>query len=760
MKRVKKLQEFSAHGSSVNCAKVSRRSGDLLVTGGDDRKVNVWAIGHNKARASLSGHQGAVGAVAFDLSEEAVAAGSAGGSVKLWDIEQERVNRSFSGHRTHIRTVEFHPAQGEVVASGAADTHVRVWDIRNKACLHTYKGHVKGISSIAFSPDGNWIATGSEDGEVKLWDLRTCELLHSFKDHLGKITGMQYHPRELMLATASADRTVRLWDLDHFEEIENIGPAMAEYRSIEFSPEGDALLTVLPHGLQVVGWEPACVHDLVEIPWKHVTDLGVSTLHDRVIGCACKQTKVQVWSVGLKHIQPFAGYHPITPQKRHARPQSEADGAPSRLLGQQHTPVKLTPSSSDQSLHKYSEQDSDVDSMKGLRDVPANNAARQSQSPSPVNPPSQAKVASPRFKTGARPRSSSVGARKGRSGLRRENSFSSIGQDPDESRQSYDSDSTGDMRHRGTAVVGYPNPPRGRVKQKKRPHGRSSSAQRTSSDYEDDRSDVDELPRRCGSAELWRPRPRAARSSIRSDAWHTSADFPSVGGGPALTPIPERRKNAKASQSSRQEGRQPVGGRQGNASFKTFVPKRMAQGVEASTPAAKLDTEFLSEMMAKRQTMQQILATRQSNLQLLRSFWTRGDVRGALRAAQRCGDTSVVTDLLDAVGAKNGVFSLELIPDVVPSIDELVISQHQKYRETALATLSTLLRNFGPIIHETTSSTLGSLGVDLSFEQRLEKCNSAKMSLQELVPKLEKLESRQGLHGRQAKDLRRRISDL
>lgn len=39
---------------------------------------------------SLSGHQGAVEAVAFDPSEEAVAAGSAGGSVKLWDVEQER----------------------------------------------------------------------------------------------------------------------------------------------------------------------------------------------------------------------------------------------------------------------------------------------------------------------------------------------------------------------------------------------------------------------------------------------------------------------------------------------------------------------------------------------------------------------------------------------------------------------------------------------------------------------------------------------
>ena len=45
MKRAYKLQEFVAHTSNVNCLQVGRKSAGVLVTGGEDKKVNVWAIG-------------------------------------------------------------------------------------------------------------------------------------------------------------------------------------------------------------------------------------------------------------------------------------------------------------------------------------------------------------------------------------------------------------------------------------------------------------------------------------------------------------------------------------------------------------------------------------------------------------------------------------------------------------------------------------------------------------------------------------------
>lgn len=43
------LEEFVAHSSNVNCLKIGRRTSRVLVTGGEDHKVNLWAIGKPNA---------------------------------------------------------------------------------------------------------------------------------------------------------------------------------------------------------------------------------------------------------------------------------------------------------------------------------------------------------------------------------------------------------------------------------------------------------------------------------------------------------------------------------------------------------------------------------------------------------------------------------------------------------------------------------------------------------------------------------------
>ncbi len=42
-------EEFVAHSSAVNCLQIGRKSGTVFVSGGDDKKVNVWAVGKPNA---------------------------------------------------------------------------------------------------------------------------------------------------------------------------------------------------------------------------------------------------------------------------------------------------------------------------------------------------------------------------------------------------------------------------------------------------------------------------------------------------------------------------------------------------------------------------------------------------------------------------------------------------------------------------------------------------------------------------------------
>ncbi|XP_020094292.1 katanin p80 WD40 repeat-containing subunit B1 homolog [Ananas comosus] len=302
-KRAYKLQEFVAHASNVNCLKIGRKTSRILVTGGEDQKVNLWAIGKPNALLSLSGHISPVDSVSFDSSEVLVAAGAAGGTIKLWDLEEAKIVRTLTGHRSNCISIDFHPF-GEFFASGSLDTNLKIWDIRRKGCIHTYKGHTRGVNVLRFTPDGRWVVSGGEDNAVKIWDLTAGKLLHDFKFHEGQIQCIDFHPHEFLLATGSADKTVKFWDLETFELIGSSGPETSGVRSLTFNSDGRTLFCGLHESLKVLSWEPIRYHDVVDVGWSRLTDLNVH--EGKLLGCSYNQSCVGIWVVDLSRIEPYA----------------------------------------------------------------------------------------------------------------------------------------------------------------------------------------------------------------------------------------------------------------------------------------------------------------------------------------------------------------------------------------------------------------------------------------------------------------------
>ncbi|KAK6122457.1 hypothetical protein DH2020_043794 [Rehmannia glutinosa] len=259
-------------------SRIGRKSSRVLVTGGEDHKVNLWAIGKPNAILSLSGHSSGIDSVSFDSSEVLVAAGAASGTIKLWDLEEAKIIRTLTGHRSNCISLDFHPF-GEFFASGSLDTNLKIWDIRRKGCIHTYKGHTRGVNAIRFTPDGRWVVSGGEDNTVKLWDLTAGKLLHDFKFHEGQVQCIDFHPHEFLLATGSADKTVKFWDLETFELIGSTGP-------------------------EVVSWEPIRSHDTVDVGWSRLSDMNVH--EGKLLGCSYNQSCVGVWVVDISRLEPYA----------------------------------------------------------------------------------------------------------------------------------------------------------------------------------------------------------------------------------------------------------------------------------------------------------------------------------------------------------------------------------------------------------------------------------------------------------------------
>ncbi|KAJ3408249.1 hypothetical protein HDV05_005065 [Chytridiales sp. JEL 0842] len=299
----KTTDDFVAHGSAVNCLKISPKSGRIMATAGEDRRVNLWTVGKTAPILSLVGHASSVESVTMDWPEEIVVAGSSSGTIKLWDLEHAKVIRTLAGHKSSATCVEFHPF-GEFFASGSTDATVKIWDVRRKGCIQTYTGHQDAMKVLRITPDGRWIVTGSAEGTVKLWDMTAGKLLKTYSEASTPIAGLCFNPAEFMMATLSTEGVVRFYDLQTLELISQTPEVGGVPRAITFHPEGGEVLVACEDSLQVWTWEPPKCHEVVPLRWGNVADMHVSDDSKMVAG-SLNQNFVNMWGVDLSLVRPY-----------------------------------------------------------------------------------------------------------------------------------------------------------------------------------------------------------------------------------------------------------------------------------------------------------------------------------------------------------------------------------------------------------------------------------------------------------------------
>ena len=263
--------------------------------------VNIWRLGKPAALMTLSGHTTPITSVRFDAAEEAVSAGSQGGTVKLFALGNGgKTVRNLSGHQSDVITLDTHPYH-QYMLSGSSDTTMKVWDIRRKtSCLGTYRGHTDKVSQVLFSPDGSIAASGGHDGVVNIWDLTAAKLLYQFKNsHASAITSIAFHPSEFILATASLDKTIKFWDIDQFNLVSTITTGNSAARCIKFEGGGGTLLASMQDQMKCYEWsDDKCrsVHN-VDVPWNNVADFAIQTKTKRVVACSMHESFVSPFLV-------------------------------------------------------------------------------------------------------------------------------------------------------------------------------------------------------------------------------------------------------------------------------------------------------------------------------------------------------------------------------------------------------------------------------------------------------------------------------
>lgn len=699
-KRVWKLQDFVAHTGRVHCARLGEKSGQVLATGGDDKRVNIWKVGKPHALMSLAGHSSAVECLVFDKSEEVLVVGCAGGSMQVWNLEYRKMAGTLSGHRTACNSVEVHP-YGEFFASGSADTNLKIWDLRRKTCIQTYKGHTNSISAIRFSPHGRWVATGCQDNMVKIWDLTAGKLMKDLDLHKGPVTSLAFHPKEYLLASGSADRTTKLWSLENFSCVGSTDLGSSPVQAVKFFVEENCILSASQDALRVYPTDNlAAPADVIDADWKGLQDIRVCSVEEKLLAISSENSQLGIWVADLQRKESVsakgAGYgrlHAARPKPQAATPASASSvgqSSSSREAAARRNSDKVPPPNVCESggTPERPERPSQVPDSRAPGagyNAEASDGRRPSSSPNGDG-------AKSRPRTSEKPPQTYLSDDE-------PFDFESVRREPTSATQGALSQPIGQLSPQSSPKQNGENRNAGRA-----PMSGGPLMDRHDEDLRNQPVDVvlslDSRENREALDISERPRPRTGEGS--SDGLVRAGSSGSEGG---------HRTPSKPS----------------------------AQ--QAQVPPSQSLGQVMQQVQQKHQQMVGVLRRRASHIQRIKEIWTQGNLAGLQDLLKMPQDEAVFCDFVRSTMRTRhviGTLNLDACQALLPVVRDLMSSKYEDFVFSAFQFSELMLQTFRDIILDTrrSSQQMPERQLDLAREERLRKCNTCFEVFREIQGKL------------------------
>ncbi|KAI5780865.1 WD40-repeat-containing domain protein [Geopyxis carbonaria] len=246
---------LKGHIGAVHCVTYSAGLGTYALSGGADRKINLWNPSKGTKVQTYSAHGYEVLSIACSHDNALLASSGGDKLVFLWDVSTATTLRRLEGHWGRINTVEFN-ADASILVSGSYDATVRFWDIKsqNRKPVQTLEdakdsisdvsiraheviagsvdGRIRnydlrmgkcyvdtiapaGVTSVKQSADGAATLVGALDGMVRLMDKTDGKMLQNYKGHKNTEYRVKscFAEKEELVVSGSEDGTIWCWDL-------------------------------------------------------------------------------------------------------------------------------------------------------------------------------------------------------------------------------------------------------------------------------------------------------------------------------------------------------------------------------------------------------------------------------------------------------------------------------------------------------------------------------------------------------------------
>lgn len=227
-----------AKPAGVSCLALSS-DGNVLVTGGNDKNVQVYNRKEDQVLATLKGHTKRITRVAIPGTSNApigseatgdeatlpshIVSASEDGKIKVWTptgatgakAQAYALSSTADAHKGEATGLDIHPS-GSFFGSAGRDGTWTMHSLEDGSeLLRVDPGFGDAYECLAFHPDGQLVALGTAEGAIRIWDLLSGKNASNIQTELaGPVTSLDFSENGYYLAAASVQgKAVEVWDL-------------------------------------------------------------------------------------------------------------------------------------------------------------------------------------------------------------------------------------------------------------------------------------------------------------------------------------------------------------------------------------------------------------------------------------------------------------------------------------------------------------------------------------------------------------------
>lgn len=295
------------HNDRVHCVSMSA-DGTIVISGGDDRDVQVWTQGDDGPKTRyFGGHTHYITGVAVSVDGRTAITASYDGRLKTWDLE---TNTEICAHKIMpngdpitkiattpdcrkvvVRTEELEGIEYFAISrfaweeldefdelpSGFACC-ITVLDLASGDVIGDFNESQTTSKGVAVSFDGKLVAFGTRSNSIDVCDLEQDLRLSELDGHYGSVNDIVFIPDTRRLVSCSHDQTIRIWDYVNGKCLYVLEGHKSPVVGIQLIQNGRVLVSCGVDGT-VITWNPSTGKRLQEFSDSE-TESSDAALHE------------------------------------------------------------------------------------------------------------------------------------------------------------------------------------------------------------------------------------------------------------------------------------------------------------------------------------------------------------------------------------------------------------------------------------------------------------------------------------------------